>query len=711
MLKIKEILKYFFKSSSDYYGKKNFFKIASTFSIISRRSHFLGLNIAFLLTTYFLCFITTNSFADTDTNTNTNKIYIHSSNTTPNINPSDTLTVNGSDEDSSPEDNARVWNLQDADILSIINEVSRETGKNFIVDPKVSGKISLISSKPIKADEVYQLFLSVLEVLGYSAIPSGNAIKIIPNMQNAESAIRIASSFAPGKGAEVVVRIIPLENVTANQLIPIIRPLLPQWGNISAYTPGNVLIILGQANNLNRIVKIIQTVDHASHNSVDIIPLHHATASQLATVLTNLQNATRTTGETPQVSIAADERSNSILISGNKSARLNEQLLIRQLDNPDEHSQGNTQVVYLRYLQAKTFAPILGKIAQNLLGKDSASTSTPNGTTDTSTKTSTNTTNIQAEPDTNALIITAPPTLMIALKSIVTKLDIRPAQVLVEAIIVEIDQDDMKNLGIQWGSYSTNTEFNSAIAAGGFMPLGLGSVGIIPSQQFAAIMGVLQTTTGVDILSTPSVVVLDNQKASLAVGTQVADQTGSYATTGSSSTVTPFNTINRLNVDLKLDVTPQINLGNAVRLKIVLKNDSLKNPDNPGLNPTLNTSSITNSVIVNSKDVLVLGGLMSNNITDSNTQVPFLGKIPIIGNLFQHNTRRLEKKNLLVFIKPSILHNSEDATTITNSKYNYIREKQIEWPEDLASEGKQKIENILPPFQKNITLPKPFEVN
>jgi general secretion pathway protein D len=241
------------------------------------------------------------------------------------------------------------------------------------------------------------------------------------------------------------------------------------------------------------------------------------------------------------------------------------------------------------------------------------------------------------------------------------------------------------------------------------MPLGLGSVGIIPSQQFAAILGILQTATGVDILSTPSVVVLDNQKASLAVGTQVADQTGSYATTGSTSTVTPFNTINRLNVDLKLDVTPQINLGNAVRLKIVLKNDSLKNPDNPGLNPTLNTSSITNSVIVNNKDVLVLGGLMSNNITDSNTQVPFLGKIPIIGNLFQHNTRRLEKKNLLVFIKPSILHTAEDATTITNTKYTYIREKQINWPENLSSEGKQKIENILPPFQKNITLPKPFE--
>ncbi|MBV8801877.1 MAG: type II protein secretion LspD, partial [Gammaproteobacteria bacterium] len=205
-----------------------------------------------MLITFLLCIAATNTIADTNT--------------------THTPTISQTEDEEGALNDARVWNLQDADILSIINEVSKETGKNFIVDPKVSGKISLISSKPIKSDEVYQLFLSVLEVLGYSAIPSGNAIKIIPNMQNAESATKIASSITPGKGAEIVVRVIPLENVAANQLIPIIRPLLPQWGNISAYTPGNVLIVLGQANNLTRIVKIIQTVDHASHNSVDIIP-------------------------------------------------------------------------------------------------------------------------------------------------------------------------------------------------------------------------------------------------------------------------------------------------------------------------------------------------------------------------------------------------------------------------------------------------------
>jgi len=658
-----------------------------------------------------LCICTINSIAGTniaETNAETKNVL---SKVIP-INPPNQVThATGNDDTTeTSKEAARLWNLQDADILSIINEVSHETGKNFIVDPRVTGKISLISSKPIKSSEVYHLFLSVLELLGYSAISNGNVVKIIPNMESGEFATNIASKMAPGKGAEVVVRIIPLENTAANQLIPIIRPLLPQWSNISAYTPGNVLIIVGRADNLTRIVKIIQNVDQVSSNNIDIIPLHHASAAQLATVLTNLQNAARSTGDIPQVSIAADERSNSILISGNKAARLHERILVSRLDSPESASQGNTQVIYLRYLQAKTFAPTLGKIAQNILGKDNANgtATAATGSASPNPKSPENTTSIQAEPDTNALIITAPPSLMASLKTIVAKLDIRPAQVLVEGIIVEIDQDDMKNLGIQWGSFSTDAALNTALANGGFMPLGLGSIGIIPSQQFAAIMGILQTTTGVDILSTPSVVVLDNQKASLAVGTQVADQTGSYATTGSASTVTPFNTVNRLNVDLKLDVTPQINLGNAVRLKIALKNDSLKNPDNPGLNPTVNTSAITNSVIVNSKDVVVLGGLISSNITDTVTQIPILGDIPIIGKLFQNKTRRLEKKNLLVFIKPSIMHNSEDATLLTNSKYDYIREKQINWPEDLKSEGKQKLENILPPYQKNLSLPKPF---
>src|SRR3990167_6500401 len=329
---------------------------------------------------------------------------------------------------------AFLWNLQDADILSVINEVSQETGKNFIVDPRVNGKITLISNKPVRRGEVYQVFLSVLGLLGYSAIPSGNVVKIVPNMESGEMATKVATSSSPGQGDEVVVRVIPLQNVTAAQLIPVLRPMLPQWSNIAAYTPGNVLIVVGRASNLKRIVDIVQDVDQASNSRIEVVTLHRASAAQVATVLNNLQNASRASGESPTVSIAADERSNSILLGGPKASRLRMRMLISQLDTQGANSARNTEVVYLRYLEAKNLAPLLGKIAQNMLGKDNVgqgvefappvSTNSMTSSTGSSGKSKADTfnqTNIQAEPSTNAIIITAPPSLMRALKLVITK--------------------------------------------------------------------------------------------------------------------------------------------------------------------------------------------------------------------------------------------------------------------------------------------------
>jgi general secretion pathway protein D len=272
-------------------------------------------------------------------------------------------------------------------------------------------------------------------------------------------------------------------------------------------------------------------------------------------------------------------------------------------------------------------------------------------------------------------------------------------------------------MGIQWGaltsssaaSSTTGSTTTSTAGGAGFQQFGEGIVGIIPHMQIQAVLSMLQTTTGANILSTPSIVVLDNRKATLSVGQQVAEQTGQYSTTGLSSTVTPFNTVGRLDVQLRLDVTPQINLGSAVRLGIKLKNDSLQNPDNPTLNPATNTSLIQNSVLVNSADVLVIGGLISNNITSSMDKIPLLGDLPGIGILFQHKTRRLEKKNLMVFIKPTILYNNDDASAITNTKYTLVRHSQMDWPEDLTHEGMQKLQNTLPPFGETRSLPRPFE--
>ena len=622
---------------------------------------------------------------------------------------------------------SRIWNLQDADILSIINEVSQETGKNFVVDPRVNGKITLVSSKPLKQQEVYQVFLSVLSLLGYSAISNGDVVKIVPNMESGEQATRVATSQSPGKGDEVVVRVVPLENVAASQLIPILRPLLPQWSNVSSYSPGNVLILLGRASNLDRIMTVIQDVDKASNSGIQMIPLKHASAQQVAGVLNNLQSSARASGDAPSVSIAVDERSNSILLGGPKATRLRMRVLISQLDAPSSAPSGNTEVIYLRYLEAKTLAPLLGKIAQNILGKDSgarfdASTAvsapSSSGSTGSATasaqasKDTSNMTNIQAEPNTNAVIITAPPSLMSALKAVIAKLDIRPAEVMVEAVIAEIDETNLTSLGIQWGSVTPDgTVQSSSVSPTQFPSLGAGIVGIMPHVQIQAILSVLRNQNGVNILSTPSIMVLDNQKATIEIGQMVPTQTGSYATTGSNSTVQPFTTNDYKNVTLKLDVTPQINLGVSVRLKLNLKNDTLQNPQNPGLTPLINTSKISNSVIINSDDILVLGGLISNSNNENVNKVPILSSVPIIGPLFVQKTTSQQKKNLVVFIKPIIVHNADDVSAITYTKYNQVRSAQANFRQDLAEIGDKPAPTHLPPWHNPKDLPKPFGNN
>lgn len=617
----------------------------------------------------------------------------------------------------------RIWNLQDADILSVINEVSQETGKNFVVDPRVTGKITLISSKPLKQDEIYQVFLSVLGLIGYSAIPNGNVVKIVPNMESGEQATAVASRRHPGEGDEVVVRVIPLENVSATQLIPVLRPMLPQWSNISSYAPGNVLILLGRAANLERLMNVIQDVDKASNSTIQIIPLHHASAQQVATVLTNLQSAARSAGESPSVSVAVDERSNSILLGGPKAMRARMRMLVAQLDAPAATPAGNTEVVYLRYLEAKSFAPLLSKIAANIVGKDSgksfdlsnqtgASSGSSSGQSGSAPKESTvsNSTYIQAEPNTNAVVITAPPALMAALKNVIAKLDVRPAQVLVEAIIAEVDESDLTDLGIQWGSVTpSGTVSTSTGSITSFPNYGAGVFGIMPSVQIQAVLSMLQNQNGVNILSTPQIMVLDNQKATIEIGQMVPTQTGSYATTGGANTVTPFTTNDYKNVTLKLDVTPQINLGSSVRLKLNLKNDTLQNPQNPGLTPLINTSKISNSVIINSDDVLVLGGLISNSNNENINKVPILGSMPIIGPLFQQKVTSQSKKNLMVFIKPVIMNTSDDSNVITHMKYSQVRSIQANYTEELANIGSRRMQSSVPPWKTTKDLPKPFE--
>lgn len=610
----------------------------------------------------------------------------------------------------------RLWNLQDADILSVINEVSQETGKNFIVDPRVNGKITLISSKPLDKKETYDVFLSIIGMLGYSAIPSGDVIKIVPNMESGDQAPRMATLFKPGKGDEIVVRVIPMQNISASQMIPVLRPMLPQWANISAYTPSNVLILLGRASGVQRIYDIIQQVDRSTNNTIQIIPLKRATASQVATVLSTLQNAARANGESSSVAFAVDERTNSVLLSGPKAGRIKMSLLIAQLDNQTQAASGNTDVVYLRYLKAKDLAPILGKIAQNIMSKDNAAATT--NSTQSSSKDSPNNTNIQAEPNTNAIIITAPPAMMRSVKLIISKLDVRPAQVLVEAIIAEVDESNITSLGIQWGGGFDHPKLAAAAGAErfasgsdvtAFPPIGAGVFGIISNVNIQAVLSALRNQNGVEILSTPSLMILDNQEGFIEIGQDVPYTNGQYTTPGA-STVQPFSTIAYKPVTLRLQVTPQINLGNSVRLKIVLKKDTLQNPSNPTTSPIINKSTIDNAVIINSDDMLVLGGLISDSNNENLNKVPILGDLPIVGPLFQQRKSNQQKRNLMVFLKPIIINRGgDDGLAITQQKYAAMRSAQGNFKEDLRDIGDEAVPVQLPPWDHKRDLPVPFE--
>lgn len=653
---------------------------------------------------------------------------------------------------------SRLWNLRNVNIRSVIQEVSRETGKNFIVDPRVQGRISIISSTPINAHAVYQIFLSALDVLGYSAVAHGKMVKIVPSIEAKQLATPIATRNKPGKGDEAVVRVVAVANVSAEQLVPLLRPLLPQWGSLVAYAPSNVLIIAGNASNVSRIANIIHRVDITNNNGITVMPLHYATASDVVKTIKSLQEGNKQ-GQTGEATVAAETQSNTILISGAKSARLKIRVLVSELDTPSANgSSGNTQVIYLHYMKAQDIVPILAGVAKSY----GSSVGTVIGSISDQTSYSANasgsaggnfgehssggfgdsqsaglqhssfaqqaiSSQIQGEagkpkveiigdPNTNSVIINAPPTLMRTMKSVIAQLDIRPAQVLVEAMVAEVDQNNVAELGIQWG---TNNNINAPDGVGGsstsssFSSLFQQGIGVITKNGLHGIYGVLkalETNKNADILSTPSVVVLDNHEAKIEVGKQISVQDSSYpGNAGGTTTATPYNTFKQENVALHLYVTPSISQNNTIQMAIDQGNDTLEDPSDPGPTPIINISSIQTSVLVNSGDVLVLGGLIQNQVSKGDKQVPILGDIPIIGHLFGVTSHGNTKKMLMVFIRPIILHGPRANLRVTGSKYNFIRRQQLDWVRG-EHYGTHLQDTVLKPWGKHVNLPTPFNL-
>lgn len=601
-------------------------------------------------------------------------------------------------------------NFNNTDITAVIAAISEMTGRNFIVDPRVKGKVTIISNHAMSSEEVYQVFLSVLKVHGFAAIPGNNVTKIVPQVGAKQDAIRTATTRDSGEGDEFVTRVIDVKYVNAAQLVPILRPLVPQQGHLAAYPASNVLVISDSAGNIKRLVKIIRRIDQASGDEIEVVKLEHASATEVVRIITRLKPSDPKSPE--QVKIVADERSNSVLLGGAKSDRVRMRALMAHLDTPVEVG-GNTHVIYLKNAVAKNLVPVLTGVSQSVAGAKAGQKQA--GARDIS---------IQADENTNALVINAPPDVFRSLRTVIHKLDVRRAQVLVEAIIAEVTTNATRELGIQWAfdGFSVDKPIGFVnFSAGGSLTdllttpptisdgITVAAGDFSGSTKVGAILRALSGDSETNILSTPTLVTLDNEEAEIVVGSNVPFLTGSYSSTGSGSTPSnPFQTVQREDVGLTLKIKPQINEGNAIKLEVDQEVSSVSDSD-VGVDLITSKRAIKTSVIVENDQVVVLGGLIEDQLRESEQRVPGLGDIPILGWLFRHNKTTKVKTNLMVFLHPVILKDAAISASYTGSKYNYIRAKQMATRDDGVALMSEDVVPVLPEIKDFLKLPLPYQ--
>jgi general secretion pathway protein D len=601
-------------------------------------------------------------------------------------------------------------NYKDADIQQIIEAVGAVTGKNFIIDPRVKAQVTMVSSSPMTPEAFYEAFLSILQVYGYVAVPSGSVIKIVPDA-NARQMPGWEGAAAKNRRADdIETRVILVKNVAAAQLVPILRPLIPQYGHLAAHPASNMLIISDRTANVNRILSIIERIDQSSDEEYEVIRLSHASATETVRVVSSLQQGSAAEGAGKRTTVVADERTNSILVSGEKTARLRIRTLIAHLDTPLEDG-GDTRVRYLRYADALDLATKLETQYGGSTGPDGGG---PQLGTDIS---------IWADEQTNALVITAPPKTMRSMMTVIDKIDIRRAQVLVEAIIVEVSASKTNELGITWavlndGNVAAAIDFPQIVpgvsalaeAITGDTQTGTTSaltdgVNIAAGKirdtgtSWAGFIQALEADADTNIMATPTLVTLDNEEAEINVGQEVPFVTGSFTNTGGAGgAVNPFQTVEREQVGLRLKITPQINEGDAVLLEIDQEVSSLAQ-STEAVDLITNNRTVTTSVIVNDGGTLVLGGLMQDELREVEQRVPILGSIPFIGALFRASRTEVVKTNLMIFIRPTILRDDVAVAYETNQKYNSIRRMQLAEREERREmfSGAQK--PLLPEFE------------
>jgi general secretion pathway protein D len=617
--------------------------------------------------------------------------------------------------------------FRDAELTEIIDAVATITGKTFIVDPRVRAQVTIRSSTPMTPDAFYQTFLSILQVHGFIAVPSGDNIKILPDA----NARQIPGNDLPNSinpdSDEVVTQVISVRNINAAQLVPVLRPLIPQNGHLVAYPASNMLIVSDRANNIARIIRIVQRLDQGGDEEIEIVRLENASASEIVRVVNALSQGAQQQGEAPgmQAKLVADDRTNSVLISGEKSQRLRLKGLVMHLDTPLE-SGGDTQVRYLNYADAEAIA---GKLKEQVTGITQAAPGGAPGAAAAPSAAQDRNTTIWADKQTNALVVTAAPKMMRQIMGVVDRLDIRRAQVHLEAILVEITTNRAAELGVNWAVFSE--EQGSTIPIGTFsQPVGGTSIGSIaqaiidpdtlatsglPSGltlgagmiedgglNFAVLLRALRNDGSSNILQTPSITTLDNEEAEIKVAQEVPFVTGQYTNTGGGNnqgSVNPFQTIQREEVGNILKITPQINEGTAVQLKIEQENSSLTAGVTGAVDLITNKRTISTTVLVEDGGMIVLGGLITDSANEGESRVPILGNIPIIGELFKTRSGSKEKRNLMVFIRPTILRDGVAAAITTNAKYNVLRDQQLIRKKGRVTLLPGERQQLLPPIE------------
>ena len=598
-------------------------------------------------------------------------------------------------------------NYKDADIRQIIEAVGEVTGRNFVIDPRVTAKVTMLSTTPMSPDAFYEAFLSILAVYGFVAVPSGDVIKILPDA-NARQMPGWETMAGGQRPDDIVTQVVPVRNVAAAQLVPILRPLIPQYGHLAAHPASNLLIISDRAANVDRVLRIIRRIDQESDEDYEVIRLEHASAAETVRVVTALQQGARAAGGGPTTTVVADERTNSVLISGDKSERLRIRTLVTHLDTPLEDG-GDTRVRYLRYASAEELATKLD--AQYSIA---AGAQANGGVVDVT---------IWADEQTNALVITAPPKTMRSMMSVIDRLDIRRAQVLIETIIVEVGVDKAAEFGITWAVLDEDTAVGATTfpivpggvtdlisaagtpegAAAAVQPGITGAVGRLSDTglSFAAVIRALQSDADNNIMATPTLVTMDNEEAQIQVGQEVPFVTGSFTTpVAGGATVNPFTTVEREQVGLMLKITPQINEGDAVLLKIDQEISTLTD-STQAVDLITNNRTITTSVIVEDGGTLVIGGLIQDDVRESEQRVPLLGSIPLLGVLFRAKKVQYVKTNLMFFIKPTIIRDSVDAAFETNAKYSLIRDIQLGVDRDIGLLKGNQQRPLLPELEQS----------